>query len=292
MFPWDRPARPPAARAGDARARMVTAETRELGFVVETAAAQGGRKHMEDEAVVARVGDPVGRQVLLVGVFDGHCGGEASAFLRKELPRLVDAAFEARPAGTLPEVAQDAFLAADRAFLYTAKREAVNAGSTCTCLLIEGDAAAVAWVGDSDAYRFHPGALADPAERLTQAHRPDRPDEKLRVELAGGTVIKPFGSRVFRVCGTLAMSRSIGDKNLKPIVTAAPETVQVPSGSSVFVLASDGVWDVLNGDDVVAAWTAGGQAGGLDGGVAGTLVREAAGRGSGDNCICAVVRAQ
>ena len=52
---------------------MVTAETREFGYVVETAATQGGRKHMEDEAVVARVGDPVGRQVLLVGIFEMRC---------------------------------------------------------------------------------------------------------------------------------------------------------------------------------------------------------------------------
>jgi serine/threonine protein phosphatase PrpC len=71
--------------------------------------------------------------------------------------------------------------------------------------------------GDSECWRFdHIGSVAT---LLTAPHKPNRPDEKLRIEKLGGTVIKPFGSKVFRVCGTLAVSRSIGDKNMKPLVS-------------------------------------------------------------------------
>jgi serine/threonine protein phosphatase PrpC len=71
--------------------------------------------------------------------------------------------------------------------------------------------------GDSECWRFD--HVASAATLLTAPHKPDRPDEKVRIEKLGGTVIRPFGSKVFRVCGTLAVSRSIGDKNLKPLVS-------------------------------------------------------------------------
>ena len=46
-------------------------------------------------------------------------------------------------------------------------------------------------------------------KELTRDHRPDRDDEKFRVENAGGCVIEWSG--VSRVNGRLAVSRAIGD---------------------------------------------------------------------------------
>lgn len=48
---------------------------------------------------------------------------------------------------------------------------------------------------------------------LTRAHRPDREDEKRRVEAAGGFVVDYGG--LPRVNGQLAVSRAIGDLDLK-----------------------------------------------------------------------------
>lgn len=48
---------------------------------------------------------------------------------------------------------------------------------------------------------------------LTRDHRPDREDEKLRVEAAGGFIVDYGG--LPRVNGQLAVSRSIGDLALK-----------------------------------------------------------------------------
>lgn len=50
------------------------------------------------------------------------------------------------------------------------------------------------------------------AEELTRDHHPDRDDEKVRIEAAGGVVLV-IG--VPRVNGILAVSRSIGDIRLK-----------------------------------------------------------------------------
>lgn len=50
---------------------------------------------------------------------------------------------------------------------------------------------------------------------------------------------------VWRVLGSLAVSRSIGDCYLKQWVTAEPETkvVKLESEFEFLILASDGLWD-------------------------------------------------
>ena len=51
------------------------------------------------------------------------------------------------------------------------------------------------------------------AKELTKDHHPDRPDERSRVESAGGHVLEWAG--VSRVNGQLAVSRAIGDVSYK-----------------------------------------------------------------------------
>jgi serine/threonine protein phosphatase PrpC len=56
-----------------------------------------------------------------------------------------------------------------------------------------------------------------------------------------------------RVNGVLAVSRAIGDKDLKPWVSAEPEihTRQLTDGDQFIILASDGLWDVFSSQDAV-----------------------------------------
>ncbi|OWZ21312.1 Phosphomevalonate kinase [Phytophthora megakarya] len=103
---------------------------------------------------------------------------------------------------------------------------------------------------------------------LTSDHKPDRPDEKLRIERAGGFVDNIAGiSRVYSAAGAglamqreastyLAVSRAFGDKGLKtptPLVSCEPEVNRftVHQDDLFIVLACDGVWDVLSEQDVV-----------------------------------------
>jgi serine/threonine protein phosphatase PrpC len=79
--------------------------------------------------------------------------------------------------------------------------------------------------------------------------QPNRPDETARIKAAGGTV---YFHGVWRVGGILAVSRAIGDRILKPYVTAKPEirTWNLGASDRCLVLASDGLWDVLSIRDV------------------------------------------
>lgn len=77
--------------------------------------------------------------------------------------------------------------------------------------------------------------------------QPDRPDELLRIQDAGGRVIYWDGPRVL---GVLAMSRAIGDSYLKPYVISEPEVTVTDrtDGDECLILASDGLWDVVSND--------------------------------------------
>lgn len=83
---------------------------------------------------------------------------------------------------------------------------------------------------------------------LSVDHKPDRKDEWDRIEAADGKVIQWNGYRVF---GVLAMSRSIGDRYLKPWIIPDPEVtiVQRAKEDDCLILASDGLWDVLTNEE-------------------------------------------
>ncbi|KAL9224238.1 hypothetical protein vseg_000298 [Gypsophila vaccaria] len=87
---------------------------------------------------------------------------------------------------------------------------------------------------------------------LSVDHKPDRKDEWDRIEAAGGKVFQWNGYRVF---GVLAMSRSIGDRYLKPSIIPDPEVtiVQRTKEDDCLILASDGLWDVLTNEEACEA---------------------------------------
>jgi len=84
---------------------------------------------------------------------------------------------------------------------------------------------------------------------LSVDHKPNREDEYARIEAEGGKVIQWNG---YRVLGVLAMSRSIGDRYLKPWIIPVPEVTIVPRAKDdeCLVLASDGLWDVMSNEEV------------------------------------------
>ncbi|KAI3879734.1 hypothetical protein MKW92_021621 [Papaver armeniacum] len=90
------------------------------------------------------------------------------------------------------------------------------------------------------------------AMALSDDHKPNREDEYARIEAAGGKVINWNGARV---CGVLAMSRSIGDRYLKPSVIPDPEVMFVPrkKEDECLILASDGLWDVMTNEEACEA---------------------------------------
>ncbi|EKX31539.1 hypothetical protein GUITHDRAFT_83052 [Guillardia theta CCMP2712] len=103
----------------------------------------------------------------------------------------------------------------------------------------------VANVGDSRGVLCQDGR----AVPMSDDHKPNRPDERRRIELAGGMVVTVG---VARVGGILAVSRAIGDSPLKQFVPATPEykVIRRDPSQKFIILATDGLWDVVSNQEV------------------------------------------
>ncbi|CAN6442800.1 unnamed protein product [Victoria cruziana] len=137
-------------------------------------------------------------------------------------------------------------------------------GSTAVVAVVSPTEVAVANCGDSRAVLCRNG-IAIP---LSSDHKPDRPDELLRIQAAGGRVIYWDCPRVL---GVLAMSRSIGDDYLKPYVSSMPEVTvtERTNGDECLILASDGLWDVMTNEEACS--------------IASRCLRGAGGEGEGES---------
>ena len=58
---------------------------------------------------------------------------------------------------------------------------------------------------------------------------------------------------VWRVQGSLAVTRAIGDSHMKEWITAEPETkkIEITSDCEFLILASDGLWDKVSNQEAV-----------------------------------------
>ncbi|KAJ7955927.1 Protein phosphatase 2C [Quillaja saponaria] len=117
-------------------------------------------------------------------------------------------------------------------------------GSTAVVAILSESHIIVANCGDSRAVLFR-GKVAMP---LSEDHKPNREDEWARIEAAGGKVIQWDG---FRVLGVLAMSRSIGDRYLKPSIIPDPEVKFLcrEKSDECLIIATDGLWDVMTNEE-------------------------------------------
>jgi len=207
------------------------------------ASQKGRRRYMEDTfRAMPMVGDDT--RCGFYGVFDGHGGRKAADFTAEYLSE-----FAARSLDSLDDVGmlfRDAFLAADKKFCEEAEREGLGDGTTAVVAYLKDGKMWVANVGDSRAVVSRGGV----ATALTIDHRPESEAEQRRIEEKGGTV---FHLGRWRVEGVLAVTRAIGDKDLKNCVTAHPDVYEfeLTEEDELVVLASDGLWDVMSNQEVV-----------------------------------------
>ena len=158
----------------------------------------------------------------LIGCFDGHArlGEVVSEYVVKELPKLLALKLENIEPGDHPEqVAKaitESFIEMDK----TAPAE-VSGGCTASIILQRGSKLYVANAGDSRSFVVVYRAKKKTARLvyISREDKPNLPDERERVEKAGGQVYAPSTgtSRVLYtdpesgMTSGLAMSRSIGD---------------------------------------------------------------------------------
>ncbi|CAH1966460.1 unnamed protein product [Acanthoscelides obtectus] len=136
-------------------------------------------------------------------VFDGHAGVDAAAYSAAHLHQFLAEShlFTNNPKQALYE----AFCKTDAHFTDKCKVEHLSSGTTAVVALLRPKEKTlyVAWTGDSQALLASQGKLM----QLVNPHKPNRPDEKDRIERNGGCVLL-FGT--WRVNGQLAVSRAIG----------------------------------------------------------------------------------
>jgi serine/threonine protein phosphatase PrpC len=206
---------------------------------------QGKRPYMEDRHIVH--GHRKSNQLFsFYGVFDGHGGSFCSQYC---LEHMCDNVIQQKAfaEGDMVKAITDGFLLTDKHYLEKANALRRDDGTTAVLVVIpENDPHIyVGNAGDSRAILVKSGGKVTP---LSFDHKPNRPDERKRIQNLGGEVI--FWG-VWRVQGVLAVSRALGDRMLKQFVTAAPEVTRYPTtdDDQFLLIASDGVWDTVTNED-------------------------------------------
>ncbi|RCV21814.1 hypothetical protein SETIT_4G167900v2 [Setaria italica] len=249
-----------------------------------------GRRSTMEDCYDIKLTKLDGHSVNLFGVFDGHGGNLAAEYLKDNLFKNLM---------KQPEFLTDTKLAISRGFLETDGDilETISSsfrddGSTALAAVLIGKHLYVANVGDSRAVASKASKGKVPARKkrpksvpLSKDHKPNRKDERKRIEDAGGVVI---WDDTWRVGGILAMSRAFGNRMLKEYVIAKPDIQEeeVNSDLEYLILATDGLWDVVRNEDAVALLKAedGPQAAAVK------LTEIAYSRHSADNITCIVVQ--
>ncbi|XP_064612803.1 protein phosphatase 1E-like [Liolophura sinensis] len=171
-------------------------------------------------------------------VYDGHGGVEAAVYTASHLHchMVHNPQFD----GDVNTAIKEAYRNTDNNFIEKAQREGLRSGTTCVTALIRGQMLHLAWLGDSQAVLVKDGQVHD----VMNPHKPEREDEKKRIEDLGGVVVW-FGT--WRVNGNIAVSRAIGDIEHKPYISAVPDilSVELDGTEDYLILGCDGVWDTL-----------------------------------------------
>ncbi|KAF2297059.1 hypothetical protein GH714_016210 [Hevea brasiliensis] len=187
----------------------------------------------------------------IFAVIDGHGGRAAADYVAENLGKNIVKALEDvgkeedddhhQP---LEQAIRQGYLVTDREFL---SQQGVSSGACVASALLKDGELHVANVGDCRVVLSRKGV----ADTLTVDHRLSREDEKLRIENSGGFVHCRNG--IWRVQGSLAISRAIGDLHLKDWVISDPEIKCLPltSDCEFLIMASDGLWDKVNEQEAV-----------------------------------------
>ncbi|XP_062120216.1 probable protein phosphatase 2C 76 [Humulus lupulus] len=220
-----------------------------------------------------------GQTVCLFGIFDGHGGSRAAEYLKGH---LFENLMKHPQFMTDTKVAiSESYKQTDTDFLNSERDTYRDDGSTASTAVLVGNHLYVANVGDSRTIISKDG-LAIP---LSEDHKPNRSDERKRIESAGGVVM---WAGTWRVGGVLAMSRAFGNRMLKQFVVAEPEIkdIEMDEEIELLVLASDGLWDVVANEDAVSLARTEEE----PEAAARKLTEVAFNRGSADNITCIVVK--
>eukprot|EP00703_Trepomonas_sp_PC1_P000997 JAP95609.1 Protein phosphatase 2C [Trepomonas sp. PC1] len=200
---------------------------------------QGIRPSNEDSEVCTQFAYN-NKKYLLIAVFDGHGGDEASKYCKKFLIETLclNQNFQKHK---YKQALVEVFNQLDKEFC----KENDKAGCTATLILITEDQMWSANLGDSRQIVKYANRVYE-----TLDHKPGLPIEKQRVVDHGSFVMEQFG--ISRVAGALAVSRSIGDKSFKEFgVISTPDVQKLCTNFKWLMAACDGIYDVFDTNEIV-----------------------------------------
>ena len=238
----------------------------------------GSRPYMEDTCIVS---EKFINGMDLYCVFDGHGGDFVANYMRDNYEAVLKEIIRENT-GSISDML---FMSIQKMASKLPLDQAQRCGSTYLIALKYGEVLYIVNGGDCRAVIDIDGK----AHAITQDHKPELDRERNRIYKYGGHVTPASHFDVARVNGSLAVSRSIGDVELYPLVTWVPDIYIVrlqKEKNKLLILASDGVWDTLSNKDVIDIFH---QYAGNTEEAAKYAMITARQRGSGDNItICAI----
>ena len=187
-------------------------------------------------------------------IFDGHSGKDVGIFLKDNLHKILSKELkninnENNNTENIKQAIKNSFENIDKE-INTNQNFKNDVGSTGTVILlyrdknsISGKSLICANVGDSKAFLISKKEI----KIITKDHICSDEEEVKRIKSMGGIV---FRERVF---GTLMLTRSFGDKEMKKYgVLPTPDFFyhNICEDDLFVIVASDGVWDVVNEDEI------------------------------------------
>ena len=190
--------------------------------------------------------------INFLGVYDGHGGKTVSKYLKENLPNYFIKKFKKNiylKQDMFSKHVVDVYNLIQNDLKDNHPRLVNYCGSTC-CITIHCLEEGFLWiinVGDSRAVLSNENGIAIP---LSKDHKPNSPEERVRIENLGGKII--FDGVDWRI-KNLSLSRAFGDIECTPYVTHLPQIYcrKLSKGDKFLILACDGLWDVLSNQDAV-----------------------------------------
>lgn len=192
--------------------------------------------------------DPTKAPVNYYAVYDGHGGKFVSNFLSKNLPQCFIDKRVAFPLSS--KFVKQIYNYWDKTLSTQYYKETEHTGSTCLVAIHykknNSHYLNVLNTGDSRCIICR-NNIAIP---ITKDHKPFWPEEKARIEALGGKL--KFDGHDWRIAD-LSVSRAFGDLDALPYITSTPDMFKykLTSDDKFMVLACDGLWDVMESQDVV-----------------------------------------
>jgi serine/threonine protein phosphatase PrpC len=182
------------------------------------------------------------------GIYDGHGGKFVSNFLSKNLPQFFTHIKVKYP--LKKNHVEKVYSIFDNIFKSKYLKQTKQTGSTCLVLIqfTKNDKKYINILNSGDCRAI---LCRNNLELcLTKDHKPNWPEEILRIKELGGEII--YDGYDWRI-EDLSVSRAFGDLDANPYVTSMPDLYKykIQESDKFIVMGCDGLWDVLSNQEVI-----------------------------------------